>query len=69
MILWMRESRGTVRHPVRPHLETYVIFYASVEYTLTAVGESLLPIIAQMVEFGRQYLSVKRIFRRTRRNG
>ena len=34
----------------------YQVVPPKVEYTLTPVGQRLLPIIAQMVEFGRQYL-------------
>jgi len=34
----------------------YQVVPPKVEYTLTAVGESLLPIIAQMAEWGTQYL-------------
>jgi DNA-binding HxlR family transcriptional regulator len=34
----------------------YRVVPPKVEYTLTPVGRRLLPIIAQMVEFGRQYL-------------
>src|SRR5215831_4948472 len=34
----------------------YQVVPPKVEYTLTAVGESLLPIIEQMAEWGTQYL-------------
>ena len=34
----------------------YQVVPPKVEYTLTPVGQRLLPIIAQMVEFSRQYL-------------
>ncbi len=34
----------------------YQVVPPKVEYTLTAVGQSLLPIIAQMAEWGTQYL-------------
>src|SRR5260370_40046246 len=34
----------------------YQVVPPKVEYTLTAVGESLLPIIAQMAQWGTQYL-------------
>lgn len=34
----------------------YQVVPPKVEYTLTAVGKSLLPIIAQMAEWGTQYL-------------
>ena len=34
----------------------YQVVPPKVEYALTAVGESLLPIIAQMAEWGTQYL-------------
>jgi DNA-binding HxlR family transcriptional regulator len=34
----------------------YQVVPPKVEYTLTAVGESLLPVIAQMAEWGTQYL-------------
>ena len=34
----------------------YQVVPPTVEYTLTAVGESLLPIIAQMAEWGTQFL-------------
>ncbi len=34
----------------------YQVVPPKVEYTLTAVGESLLPIIARMVQWGTQYL-------------
>src|SRR5260370_40469837 len=34
----------------------YQVVPPKVEYTLTPVGESLLPIIAQMAEWGTQYL-------------
>jgi DNA-binding HxlR family transcriptional regulator len=34
----------------------YQVVPPKVEYTLTPVGQRLLPIIAQMVEFGKQYL-------------
>jgi DNA-binding HxlR family transcriptional regulator len=34
----------------------YQVVPPKVEYTLTPIGQRLLPIIAQMVEFGKQYL-------------
>ncbi len=34
----------------------YQVVPPKVEYTLTAVGQSLLPIIAQMAQWGTQYL-------------
>src|SRR5438874_6899847 len=34
----------------------YQVVPPKVEYSLTPVGQRILPIIAQMVEFGRQYL-------------
>jgi DNA-binding HxlR family transcriptional regulator len=34
----------------------YQVVPPKVEYTLTPVGQRLLPIIAQMVEFSKQYL-------------
>src|SRR6476660_3479636 len=34
----------------------YQVVPPKVEYTLTPVGQRLLPIIAQMAEFGREYL-------------
>ena len=34
----------------------YQVVPPKVEYNLTPVGQTLLPIIAQMMEFGRQYL-------------
>jgi DNA-binding HxlR family transcriptional regulator len=34
----------------------YHVVPPKVEYTLTPVGRRLLPIIAQMIEFGRQHL-------------
>ena len=34
----------------------YQVVPPKVEYTLTSVGQSLLPIIAQMAEWGTQYL-------------
>jgi len=35
----------------------YQVVPPKVEYTLTPVGQRLLPIIAQMVEFSKQYLA------------